>query len=125
MDQQGSGHPSRRSAPPPPAPGSAANSLKRPVKKSPSHSSVLKSPSHTSVQKSPSHHSSVQKSPSHASVSKSPSHSSVQRNDHVQHSGRSSQELSGQVNQEQLRVRHLSLEKNYENLKILTKKGMA
>lgn len=81
MSQQGTGRPIKRSAPPPPAP-SAGNSLKRPVKKSPSHTSSL--------------------------------------TNELQKSAGAGQQLG----QDHLQMKHLSLERNYESLKGLTKKGM-
>lgn len=90
MSHQGSSNPTRRSAPPPPAPGAAGNSLKRPAKKSPSHTSVVKRESLPS--------------PGRAN----------------QQTG---QQLGQQVGQDQLQGRYMSLERNYGNLKDLTKKG--
>lgn len=80
----GPGHPRRRSAPPPPVMDSGAagtSSLKRPLRKSPSHSLGQKS--------------------------------------ELQQPEGSRQ----QHNYEQLQVKFFTLEKNYGNLKQLTKKG--
>ena len=89
MSHQGSSNPIKRSAPPPPAPGAAGNSLNRPVKKSPSHTSVVKRESLPN-----------------------PGRADQQTGQHGQH-----------VGQDQLQGRYMSLERNYGNLKDLTKKG--
>jgi len=90
MSRQGSSDPMRRSAPPPPAPGATGNSLKRTVKKSPSHTSAAKRES-----------------------APNPGRASQQ----------TGQQIDQQVGQDQLQGRYMSLERNYGNLKDLTKKG--